>query len=409
MSTSEQQPWGRVDDSGTVFVREGEQWREVGQYPDGTAEEALAYFERKYLDLAGQVTLLEQRAKRGAPASDISKAVAKLHEELTDAKAVGDIASLVSRVGALDATVGELTEQQTEAAKAELEEAVAERTRIVEQAEAVAGQDPAKTQWKQATEQMAELFAAWQKHQQEGPKLSKGVANDLWKRFRTARGTVDANRRAFFAELDSVHKEARTRKQKLIEAAEALIPRGAEATSDYRRLLDEWKLSGRAGKRQDDNLWARFKAAGDAIYQAKAELDAIDNAEFQANYEKKRELLDQATPLLQETDREKLRAALLNVQRQWDEVGKVPRDKIREVEDGLRAVENHLRALDDEHWSKNNPETKARTEGLAGQLNAAIEKLEQELAAAEATGDAKKIAKASEALEARKAWLNVLG
>lgn len=409
MSTSEQQPWGRVDDSGTVFVREGEQWREVGQYPDGTAEEALAYFERKYLDLAGQVTLLEQRAKRGAPASDISKAVAKLREELTDAKAVGDIASLVSRVGALDATVGELTEQQTEAAKAELEEAVAERTRIVEQAEAVAGQDPAKTQWKQATEQMAELFAAWQKHQQEGPKLSKGVANDLWKRFRTARGTVDANRRAFFAELDSVHKEARTRKQKLIEAAEALIPRGAEATSDYRRLLDEWKLSGRAGKRQDDNLWARFKAAGDAIYQAKAELDAIDNAEFQANYEKKRELLDQATPLLQESDREKLRSALLNVQRQWDEVGKVPRDKIREVEDGLRAVENHLRALDDEHWSKNNPETKARTEGLAGQLNAAIEKLEQELAAAEATGDAKKIAKASEALEARKAWLNVLG
>ncbi|MFZ4841528.1 MULTISPECIES: DUF349 domain-containing protein [Mycetocola] len=409
MSTSEQQPWGRVDDSGTVFVREGEQWREVGQYPDGTAEEALAYFERKFLDLAGQVTLLEQRAKRGAPASDISKAVAKLHEELTDAKAVGDIASLVSRVGALDATVGELTEQQTEAAKAELEEAVAERTRIVEQAEAVAGQDPAKTQWKQATEQMAELFAAWQKHQQEGPKLSKGVANDLWKRFRTARGTVDANRRAFFAELDSVHKEARTRKQKLIEAAEALIPRGAEATSDYRRLLDEWKLSGRAGKRQDDNLWARFKAAGDAIYQAKAELDAIDNAEFQANYEKKRELLDQATPLLQENDREKLRAALLNVQRQWDEVGKVPRDKIREVEDGLRAVENHLRALDDEHWSKNNPETKARTEGLAGQLNAAIEKLEQELAAAEATGDAKKIAKANEALEARKAWLNVLG
>ncbi|RLP72281.1 DUF349 domain-containing protein [Mycetocola tolaasinivorans] len=409
MSTSEQQPWGRVDDSGTVFVREGEEWREVGQYPDGTAEEALGYFERKFLDLAGQVTLLEQRAKRGAPATDISKAVAKLREELTDAKAVGDIASLVARVGALDETVGELTEQQSEQAKAELEEAVAERTRIVEAAEAVAAQDPAKTQWKQATEQMAELFAAWQKHQQEGPKLSKGLANDLWKRFRTARGTVDANRRAFFAELDAVHKEARTRKQKLIEAAEALIPRGAEATADYRRLLDEWKLSGRAGKRQDDSLWARFKAAGDAIYQAKAELDAIDSAEFQVNYEKKRELLDQATPLLQETDREKLRSALLNIQRQWDEVGKVPREKIREVEDGLRAVENHLRALDDEHWSKNNPETKARTEGLAGQLNAAIEKLEQELAAAEATGDAKKIAKANEALEARKAWLNVLG
>ncbi|UCR89573.1 DUF349 domain-containing protein [Mycetocola spongiae] len=409
MSTSEQQPWGRVDDSGTVFVREGEQWREVGQYPDGTAEEALAYFERKYTDLAGQVTLLEQRAKRGAPAADIKKAVAKLREELTEAKAVGDLEALVARVGVLDEAVGELTEQQSEAAKAELDQAIADRTVIVLQAETIAAQDPAKTQWKQSTEQMAELFAAWQKHQQDGPKLAKNVANDLWKRFRSARSTVDANRRAFFADLDAVHKEARTKKQALIAEAEALIPRGAEATTAYRKLLDDWKLSGRAGKRQDDALWAKFKAAGDAIYQAKAEVDALDDAEYQANLEKKLALLEEAKPLLEVEDREQLRSGLLNIQRQWDEIGKVPRDKIRTVEDGLRAIETRLRKMDDEFWAKNNPETKARTEGLAGQLNEAIAKLESELAAAQATGDAKKIAKATEALEARKAWLNVLG
>lgn len=409
MSTTEQQPWGRADDSGTVFVREGEAWREVGQYPDGTPEEALAYFERKYTDLAGQVTLLEQRAKRGAPAADITKAVNKLKSELTDAKAVGDIAALVARVEALEGSVASLSEEQSEKAKAELETAVADRTAIVVQAEAIAAADPAKTQWKQATEQMAALFAEWQKHQQEGPKLAKNVANELWKRFRTARSTVDANRRAFFAELDSVHKDARNKKQKLIEAAEALIPQGADGASAYRKLLDDWKLSGRAGKRQDDALWAKFKAAGDAIYQAKAEVDAIDNAEYAENLEKKLALLEQAKPLLAVTDREQLRSSLLGIQRQWDEIGKVPRDQVRTVEDGLRAVENHLRALDDEFWKKNNPETKARTEGLAGQLNAAIEKLEQELEAATATGDARKIAEAQEALDARKAWLTALG
>lgn len=409
MSTTEQQPWGRADDSGTVFVREGEAWREVGQYPDGTPDEALAYFERKYTDLAGQVTLLEQRAKRGAPAADITKAVNKLKSELTEAKAVGDIAALVARVEALEGSVASLSEEQSEKAKAELETAIADRTAIVVQAEAIAAADPAKTQWKQATEQMAALFAEWQKHQQDGPKLAKNVANDLWKRFRTARSTVDANRRAFFAELDSVHKDARNKKQKLIEAAEALIPQGADGASAYRKLLDDWKLSGRAGKRQDDALWAKFKAAGDAIYQAKAEVDAIDNAEYAENLEKKLALLEQAKPLLAVTDREQLRSGLLVIQRQWDEIGKVPRDQVRTVEDGLRAVENHLRALDDEFWKKNNPETKARTEGLAGQLNAAIEKLEQELAAATATGNARKIAEAQEALDARKAWLTALG
>ena len=52
----EQAPWGRVDETGTVFVREASGERAVGQYPDGTPEEALAYFERKFTELAGQVT-----------------------------------------------------------------------------------------------------------------------------------------------------------------------------------------------------------------------------------------------------------------------------------------------------------------------------------------------------------------
>ena len=71
-------------------------------------------------------------------------------------------------------------------------------------------------------------------------------------------------------------------------------------------------------------------------------------------------------------------------------------------------MENHLKKLDEDHWTKNNPETKARTEGLAGQLNAAIAKLEAELEEAKATGDKAKIDAATEALEARKVWLNAL-
>lgn len=408
MSSSDQQPWGRVDESGAVFVREGEEWREVGQYPDGTAEEALAYFERKYVDLAGQVTLLEQRVKRGAPAADVAKAVAHLATTLEGANAVGDLASLKARVAALDTTVGELTEQQGEEAKAAVAEALAARTAIVQEAEKLAAQDPAKAQWKNTTEQINALFVQWQTHQQEGPKLPKGEANDLWKRFRAAKSTIEQNRRAFFAELDSVHRDAKSRKQALIEKAEALIEKGVDGIPGYRALLDEWKQSGRAGKRHDDALWARFKAAGDAIYAAKSEVDARDNAEFQGNLDAKLALLAEAEPLLAENDRDKLRSALASIQRRWDEIGKVPREQVKNVEDRLRKVEQHLRELDDDHWKRNNPETKARTEGLAGQLNAAIAKLESELEDAKASGDKARIAEATDALEARKLWLNAL-
>lgn len=409
MTDSEQQPWGRVDETGTVFVRTSDGEREVGQYPDATPEEALAYFERKYADLAGQVGLLEQRVRRGAPAADVAKAVASLRESVAAAKAVGDLEALARRLEALSGTTKELTEQQQAEAKAAVAEAIAERTRIVEQAEALAAQDPAKTQWKQATAELDALFASWQQHQQEGPRLPKNEANELWKRFRTARSTIEQHRKAFFAELDAAHRDVRSRKQRLIERAEALAPRGADAVADYRGLLDEWKQAGRAGKKVDDALWAKFKAAGDVLFQAKAEIDAKEDEEYRGNLTEKLALLEEAEKLLSESEPKQARAALNRIQRRWDDIGRVPRDQVRPVEDRLRKVETHVRTLEDQQWEREDPEKKARSEGMLGQLQEAIAKLEAELAAAEAAGDRRAADAAREALDARRAWLKAVG
>ena len=406
--TDEQAPWGRVDETGTVFVREPEGERAVGQYPDGTPEEALAYFQRKFIELAGQVTLLEQRAKRGAPAADIAKAVKSLTSSIATANAVGDLAALRTRLEALGGAVTELTEKQTEESKALVAAALAEREAIVVEAEKLAAQDPAKAQWKQVTATLDELFARWQKHQQDGPRLPKNESNELWKRFRAARAIIDGHRKAFFAELDSTHKDARSRKQELVAKAEGLSAKGADGIPTYRALLDEWKLAGRAGKKFDDALWAQFKAAGDALYAAKSEIDAKDSVEFDANLAEKLELLTEAEKLLTVTDRAKAKESLASIQRRWDKIGKVPRDKVKTVEDRLRRVETAVRKLDEEHWQRSDPEKQARSEGLASQLHDAIAKLERELADAQASGDKSKVAKAQEALDARKIWLDAL-
>jgi len=409
VSADEKAPWGRADETGTVYVREADGERAVGQYPDGTPEEALAYFERKFVELAGQVTLLEQRAKRGAPAADVAKAVRALSGTVTTANAVGDLASLQVRLDALSSTVSELTEKQSEESKALVEAAIAERTALVVEAETLAAQDPAKAQWKQVTAALDDIFARWQKHQADGPRLPKNEGNDLWKRFRAARSTIDTHRKAFFSELDSVHRDARTKKQSLVERAEALAPKGADGVPAYRNLLDEWKLAGRAGKKFDDALWAKFKAAGDALYSAKSEIDAKDDEEFQANLALKLELLTEAEPLLTATDRVKAKETLLSIQRRWDKIGKVPRDKVKTVEDRLRKVETAVRKLDEDHWQKSDPEKQARSQGFSSQLQDAIAKLEAELETAKASKDKKKIADAQEALDARKLWLNALG
>lgn len=390
-------------------MREADGERAVGQFPDGTAEEALAYFERKFTELAGQVTLLEQRIKRGTAASDVAKTIASLKATISTANAVGDLASLEARLDALGGAVGELTEKQSAEAKAALEAALAEREALVVEAEKLAAQDPAKAQWKQLSASLDDIFARWQKHQAEGPRLPKSEGNELWKRFRAARTVIESNRKTFFAELDSVHRDARAKKQELVQKAEALASQGVAGIPAYRALLESWKLAGRAGKKFDDALWAKFKLAGDALYAAKSELDARDNEEFAANLELKLALLTEAEPLLTETDRVKAREALLSIQQRWDAIGKVPRDKVRTIEDRLRKVETAVRTLDEEHWQKSNPERIARSEGLASQLQDAIAKLERELAEAKAQGDERKTREAQEALDARKLWLDALG
>ncbi|GAB2554080.1 DUF349 domain-containing protein [Leucobacter ruminantium] len=408
-AASNETPWGRVDEDRTVYVREGEGERAVGSFPDGTPEEALAYFERKFADLEGQVTLLEARIARGTADASAADTVAKLREQLVEPAAVGDIASLRERVEKLTAKTAELSEKQQAEREAARQEAIAKREAIAVEAERLAAQPEASIRWKDTSQAFENLFSEWQASQRSGPQIPKAQADALWKRFRSARQSFDSARRAHFAQMDANNKDVKQRKERIIAAAEALAPKGIEGIPAYRALLDEWKAAGRASRKLDDQLWARFKAAGDVLYEAKAAEVAQTNEEYAANLTAKQELLDGADPILQERDHAKARKLLTEVQLKWDEIGRVPREALREVEGRLRKIEDHVKQLEDEHWRKTNPETKARSEGLRGQLEASIAELETELAAAQSSGDAKAAADAEAKLETQRSWLAAIG
>src|SRR5690606_20054260 len=247
--------------------------------------------------------------------------------------------------------------------------AIAERTALVESIEEVAARDLSKVQWKQVTEEVTALFDTWQAQQQSGPRLPKGASQQLWKRFRDARSVVDKHRRAFYAELDETHKASRDRKTQLIERAEALAPKGVDGIPAYRSLLDDWKASGRAGRKADDALWARFKAAGDALYAARAEQSAAEEAESAPKIEAREALLEEAKAVADESNIKQARALLTRIQQKWDDVGRIfPRDKERALDDKLRVIEQALKSREEVDWKRNNPETKARANDMNQQL-----------------------------------------
>jgi hypothetical protein len=397
--------FGRVDDDGTVHVLDGDAWRPVGSFPDGTPEEALAYFRRKFDDLAATLTLAEQRIKAKANAKDIRTQLAKMGKDLLEPAAVGDLAGLRAKVEALLEKLPDLAKEQDAEAEVVVTEAIAHREGIVTQMEALAAKEASAIRWKSATTTMAELFETWQNHQQNGPRIPKKTADALWSRFRGARASLEKARRAYFHELDGKSKEVKTAKRDLISKAEALASQGTAGIAAYRKLLDQWKLAPRASRSVEDTLWASFKAAGDVLYSAKAELDKVEDAANEEHLVAKQALITEFADILTLNERDAASARLRAFHQKFSALGPVPKKSMRSVDDLVKKYDTHVKKLEEDFWVKNDPEKKARSESMATQIYDAIAKIEAKIAKA----DGGKKAELEAELEAKKAWLAVIG
>ncbi|MGW6130608.1 DUF349 domain-containing protein [Cellulomonas sp. NPDC055163] len=400
--------FGRVDEDGTVYVREEAGERAVGQFPGAGHDEALALYVRRFLDLQAKVVLFEARlGATDLAVKEIDQTLAKLTDELAEPAAVGDLAALRARLDALRGVAAERRAAAEAERAAAREAAVASRTAIVEQAEKIASTDPSRIQWRPAGEQLRLLLDQWKDAQRNGPRLDRPTEESLWKRFSHARTSFDRERRHFFAELESRNAGAKAAKEALVREAEALATStdwGATAGA-YRDLMTRWKAAGRASRSDDDALWARFRSAQDAFFAARDAASAATDTEFRANLEVKEALLAEAERLVPVTDLRAAKAALRGIQDRWESAGKVPRADVQRVEARMRAVETAVRDAEQSDWRRSNPETRARAEGAAAQLEAAIAGLEDDLAKAQTKGDQRRIREAQAALDARRAWL----
>jgi hypothetical protein len=401
--------FGRVAEDGTVFVRSGSEEVAVGSYPGAGPEEALQYFARKYDELYGLTELLEQRLTGPSEltAKDAAEQLAHLTEQAAQPTFVGDLEALQARLDSIATLVEKRREEESAVRAAAKAAALSERAALVARAEAIAGQDPQRTQWKRSGEELRSLFDEWKSQQRSGARLDKPVEAELWHRFSAARSAFDKARRAHFSELEVTQSEAKAVKERLVREAEQLSGSRdwGPTAREFKRLMDRWRAAGRAGRADDDALWARFKAAQDAFFTAKDEVAAAEDQEFRANLAVKEQLLAEAETLLPVTDLETAKAALRSIQDRWDKAGKVPRADIDRTEKGMRRVEQAVRDAEERKWSSSNPEARARAQSMVDQLERAVADLERDLAQAEAKGNERKAAEARTAIQARQALL----
>ncbi len=402
MSQGSVHEWGRVDEDGTVFVRTADGERSVGQYPAGTPEEALAFFTERFEALSFEVDLLEQRIRSSVMTPEEAiESVKTVSSQVTEANAVGDLASLTARLEALRPVI----EGQREARRAERALRTAEAKEAKQKLVAEAEQIAEGSDWRAGANRLRTLLDEWKAL----PRIDRASDDSLWRRFSSARTSYTRRRKVHFAEQQEKRETARSIKERLVKEAESLadsVDWGATA-GQYRELMKQWKAAGPAPKDVDDALWRRFRTAQDTFFGARDATNAALDAEYAANAEVKEQLLVEAEALLPVTDLDAAKRALRGISERWDAAGKVPRERMKELEGRIRAVEQAVRSLEEEQWRRSDPEKSARADDMVSKLEAAIAQVESDLTKARAAGNDKQVKELEENLASRQSFLDM--
>lgn len=402
---SEQQApadFGRVDSDGTVYVITGGNERSVGQIPDSTPEEAMAFYVRRYENLAAEVGLLESRVGAQAMSPEEAKtAIATAKASVTDANAVGDLEALTRRLDAL----AELLPAQIEARKAAKAEqhaaTAAAKEAMVAEAETLA----AGTDWRGGVDRFRVLLEEWKAL----PRIDRTTDNELWHRFSSARTQYTRRRKAHFSELNSKRDSAKAVKEAIIAEAEPLATSTdwGPTSGAFRDLMARWKAAGSARRADDDALWAKFRAIQDQFFDARTAAQSAVDGEQGENLTAKQALVEQVTRDLEGvTDVEQAKSIHREFLTKFSEIGHVPRQAMRDLDHKVRTLGNKIAELEAAEWKRTDPEARKRAEDTVAMFTAQIEKLQKDLDAAEAKGDARKAKDASKSIETYTSWLD---
>ena len=323
-------PLGPRRRDGTVYVREAEGERAVGQYPDATPEEALAYFERKFTELAGQVSLLEQRVRGGAPAADVAKAVTALTDRrsptrtpsATSRRSRERLEKLGGRPSASSPRSSRPRRKAGGRGRARRARGARRRGRDARrpgpgQGAVEAGHRPARRALRALADAPAGRPAPPQEREQRA--LEAVPRRPHHHRDRTARRSSPSSTPCTATRAPASRSSSRRPRRS--------PTKGADGIPDYRTLLDDWKLAGRAGKKVDDALWAQFKAAGDVLYarQGRGRRGRERRVRGEPRGQARAARRGRAAADRDRPRRPRTRPSL-GIQRRWDEIGKVPRD-----------------------------------------------------------------------------------
>lgn len=198
------------------------------------------------------------------------------------------------------------------------------KTRLCEQAEALAEE----TDVIQAFNQLQSLHQEWK---ETGP-VAKELREEIWTRFKNASTVINKRHQEHFEAIKATEEENLRQKTSLCERLEAICTDTLKTFADWdtvtKQIIDlqaEWKKIGFAPQKMNTAIFERFRKGCDAFFGQKAQFFQNMKEELNSNLAKKKELVEKAEALTDSTDWKTTGDTLVKLQKQWKEIGAVPR------------------------------------------------------------------------------------
>lgn len=241
-----------------------------------------------------------------------------------------------------------------------------------------------------AFKELQKLHEQWKEF---GP-VAKEFRESIWERFKAATAVVNKRYQAFFEGVKEQQAENLAKKTVLCEKVEEIAAREVANSNQWNAfskeiedIQKEWKTIGFASKKENQKIYDRFRAACDSFYSRKRDFYTEYKDGMNANLEKKIALCEQAEQLKLSTEWKKTADQFINLQKQWKEIGAVPRKKSEQLWKRFRAACDEFFAERDKHAKPEND--------FYGNLKAK-QRLIEEMNAYELAGDESDVAAMAE-------------
>ncbi len=169
--------------------------------------------------------------------------------------------------------------------------------------------------------------------------------DEIWDRFKNTTDKINQRRREHYQKMKTEQESNLVAKTALCEKAEEIVGREIEtvkdwqqATNDINELLTVWKTIGRAPKKENDEIWARFKTYLDTFFSNKKEYFNEIKEHQVENYNLKLDLCVQAEAMKDSSDWRRTTEQLIYLQKEWKKIGPVPRKYSDDIWKRFRAA-----------------------------------------------------------------------